>query len=73
MDLRGDRQGDPRGDDARDGHVPGINLPTTATPANLLSRLEHRGSGYNKVPFALSSATIDEVAILAQDGAYHTP
>ena len=50
-----------------------INLPTTATPANLLSAWNTAVSGYNKVPFALSSATIDEVAILAQDGAYHTP
>jgi hypothetical protein len=50
-----------------------VNLPTTATPANLLTSWNNAVSSTDKVPFSLSSATIDEVAILAQDGAYQVP
>jgi Glycoside Hydrolase Family 113 len=50
-----------------------VSLPNNATPAELLSGWNNAVASSNKVPFALSSATIDEVAILAQDGAYAQP
>jgi hypothetical protein len=51
----------------------GVRAPTTATPAQLLADWNHAASKTDPLPFALSSATIDEVAIPAQDGAYATP
>jgi hypothetical protein len=48
-------------------------LPTSATPAQLLTAWNNAITHTNTVPFALSSAAIDEVVILAQDGAYATP
>jgi hypothetical protein len=49
------------------------SLPDDATPSELLTAWNNALAHTNTVPFSLSSATIDEVAILAQDGAYSTP
>jgi hypothetical protein len=50
-----------------------VSLPNSATPPELLSGWNNAIASSNTVPFPLSSATIDEVAILAQDGAYSQP
>ena len=50
-----------------------VHLPPTATVAQLLAGWNYAVTSMNKVPFALSSATIDEIAIPAQDGAYWEP
>jgi glycosyl hydrolase family 113 len=61
------------------GTTPGMDtyqlasLPNSATPSNLLTAWNNALSSSDTVPFSLSSATIDEVAILAQDGAYSEP
>ena len=61
------------------GTSPGIDayqaaaLPSSATPSQLLSSWDNALAGIDKVPFSLSTASIDEVAILAQDGAYGEP
>jgi hypothetical protein len=51
----------------------GIVAPITATPAQLLAQWNHELKTVDKVPFPVSAASIDEVAIPAQDGAYLTP
>jgi hypothetical protein len=50
-----------------------VHLSPAATPAQLLSQWDLALRTITKVPFRLSSATIDEVAIPAQDGAYWEP
>ncbi|HEV3213438.1 MAG TPA: hypothetical protein VGZ03_08605 [Acidimicrobiales bacterium] len=50
-----------------------VQLPPSATPDQLLAAWNTAITTSNKVPFALSSASIDELAINAQDGAYHIP
>jgi hypothetical protein len=61
------------------GATPGLDtyqgalLPDTATPSDLLAAWDRAATTNSPLPFPLSSATIDEVAILAQDGAYPTP
>jgi len=49
------------------------HLPPTATPSELLDSWNNAITSADTVPFSLSSATIDEVAIAAQDGAYYEP
>ena len=75
LDLRGDRQGDPRGNVAGHGHVPRPSrLPTPrrrrscSADWNNAVRRQQQGAVRDS-----PSATIDEVAIVAQDGAYPTP
>lgn len=51
----------------------GALLPNTATPSDLLAAWDYAATTSDPLPFPLSSATIDEVAIVAQDGAYPTP
>jgi hypothetical protein len=61
------------------GTAPGIDayeavhLPPSASISQLLSAWNYALHTVDKVPFRLSSATIDEVAIPAQDGAYYEP
>ena len=61
------------------GTAPGMDayqiaaLPNSATPAQLLTSWNNALTSVDTVPFPLSSASIDEVAILAQDGAYSEP
>jgi hypothetical protein len=61
------------------GTTPGMDtyqmasLPNTATPSDLLTAWNNAIAGSDTVPFSLSNATIDEVAIVAQDGAYSQP
>jgi hypothetical protein len=50
-----------------------VHLPDDATTAQILSSWNLALHTINKVPFPISSATIDEVAIPAQDGAYWEP
>jgi Glycoside Hydrolase Family 113 len=50
-----------------------VLLPPSATPSQLLAGWNAAVTTSNQVPFPLSSATLDEVAINAQDGAYHEP
>jgi glycosyl hydrolase family 113 len=50
-----------------------VHLPPTATVAQLLDAWNSALTSIDKVPFSLSSATIDEAAIPAQDGAYYEP
>jgi len=49
------------------------SLPVTATRSDLLHAWNNAVRSVDKVPFSLSSATIDEIAIVAQNGAYATP
>jgi hypothetical protein len=49
------------------------SLPNSATPSDLLTAWNNAVSSSDTVPFSLSTATIDEVAIVAQDGAYSEP
>lgn len=51
----------------------GVPAPDTATPAQLLADWNYAITKTDPLPFRLSSAAIDEVAIPAQDGAYKTP
>jgi hypothetical protein len=51
----------------------GIPAPDTATPAQLLTSWNYAVAVSDRLPFPLSTVTIDEVAIPAQDGAYPTP
>jgi hypothetical protein len=51
----------------------GIQAPDTATPAQLLADWNYAAKTADPLPFRLSSASIDEIAIVAQDGAYPTP
>ncbi len=51
----------------------GAALPDTATPSELLAAWNYSLDVGDPLPFPLSAAVIDEVAILAQDGAYPTP
>ena len=59
--------------------TPGIDayqaasLPSTATRSDLLTAWNNAVRSVDRVPFSLSSATIDEIAIVAQSGAYATP
>ncbi|HEV3213437.1 MAG TPA: hypothetical protein VGZ03_08600 [Acidimicrobiales bacterium] len=48
-------------------------LPNNATPSDLLTAWNNALSSSDKVPFSLAAASIDEIAILAQDGAYSQP
>jgi hypothetical protein len=50
-----------------------VHLPASATTAEMLASWNLALHTINKVPFSLSSATIDEVAIAAQNGAYWEP
>ena len=47
--------------------------PTARHPLDLLTAWNNALSSSDTVPFKLSTATIDEVAIVAQDGAYSEP
>jgi hypothetical protein len=49
------------------------SLPNSATPSDLLTAWNNALSSSDTVPFSLQNATIDEVAIVAQDGAYSEP
>lgn len=51
----------------------GVLDPDTATPSQLLASWNKAAVTTDRLPFPLSSASIDEVAIVAQDGAYATP
>ena len=61
------------------GTTPGMDtyqatgLPPTASVSQLLLAWNNALKSTDTVPFAISSATIDEIVILAQDGAYATP
>jgi Glycoside Hydrolase Family 113 len=50
-----------------------VLAPDSATPSQLLAGWNYAATKADPLPFPLSSATIDEVAIVAQDGAYATP
>ena len=69
----------PLGEAMHPGTSPGLDtyqavaLPPNATAAQLLAAWNTAVATSNKVPFSLSSATIDELAINAQDGAYYEP
>jgi hypothetical protein len=51
----------------------GVVAPINATPAQLLAGWNYAATKSDRLPFRLSTASIDEVAIPAQDGAYPTP
>jgi glycosyl hydrolase family 113 len=51
----------------------GILAPDSATPSQLLAGWNYAATTSDPLPFPLSAASIDEVAIPAQDGAYPTP
>jgi hypothetical protein len=51
----------------------GIVAPDSATPSQLLAGWNYAAKTSDRLPFSLSTASIDEVAIPAQDGAYPTP
>jgi hypothetical protein len=51
----------------------GINATNNATPAQLLAIWNHDLKTSDRLPFPISTASMDEVAIPAQDGAYTTP
>jgi hypothetical protein len=61
------------------GTTPGIDayeavhLPPSASISQLLDAWNYALHTVDKVPFRLSSATVDEVAIPAQDGAFYEP
>ena len=61
------------------GTLPGLDayqgalVPNNATPSQLLTAWNYALNVTDQLPFPISSATIDEVAILAQDGAYPRP
>ncbi len=50
-----------------------VHLPPSASVSQLLNEWNRDLHTIDKVPFRLSSSTIDEVAIPAQDGAYYEP
>ena len=51
----------------------GVVAPITATPAQLLAQWNHELKTVDRCRSLFSAASIDEVAIPAQDGAYLTP
>ncbi|HEV3328361.1 MAG TPA: hypothetical protein VGZ33_03100 [Acidimicrobiales bacterium] len=61
------------------GTLPGLDayqgalVPNSATPTQLLAAWNYALNVSDPLPFPISSATIDEVAIVAQDGAYPRP
>lgn len=51
----------------------GVLANDAATPSQLLADWNNAAAKTDRLPFPLSAASLDEVAIVAQDGAYATP